>query len=79
MVKNETWERYVRHRRTRTKTGHFGLPRWLSGIKNLPASAEDMGSIPNPGRSHMQWNNCVSLAPVPYERSHCNEKPKCHN
>ena len=25
--------------------------------ENLPASAGDMGSIPDPGRSHMLWNN----------------------
>ena len=24
---------------------------------NPPASAGDKGSIPDPGRSHMQWNN----------------------
>ena len=26
-------------------------------VKNLPASAEDMGSIPGPGRSHMPQSN----------------------
>ena len=25
--------------------------------KNPPGSAEDMGSIPGPGRFHMSWNN----------------------
>ena len=29
----------------------LGLPRWLSGIKNLPANAGDTGSIPGLGRS----------------------------
>ena len=28
-----------------------------SVVKNLPASAGDTGSIPNPGRSHMPWSN----------------------
>ena len=27
-----------------------------SAIKNLPTDAEDMGSIPVPGRSHLPWN-----------------------
>ena len=26
-------------------------------VKNLPANAGDMGSIPGPGRSHMPWSN----------------------
>ena len=26
-------------------------------IKNPPANAGDMGSIPGPGRSHMLWSN----------------------
>ena len=26
-------------------------------VKNLPANAGDMGSIPGPGRSHMPWGN----------------------
>ena len=29
----------------------FGLPRWYSGKKNLPASEGDTGSIPGLGRS----------------------------
>ena len=28
-----------------------------SVVKNLPANAEDIGSIPAPGRSHMPWSN----------------------
>ena len=28
-----------------------------SVVKNLPANAGDMGSIPGPGRSHMPWSN----------------------
>ena len=28
-----------------------------SVVKNLPANAGDMGSIPNPGRSHRPWSN----------------------
>ena len=28
-----------------------------SVIENLPASAGDMGSIPDPERSHMPWDN----------------------
>ena len=26
-------------------------------VKNLPASAWDMGSSPGPGRFHMPWSN----------------------
>ena len=26
-------------------------------VKNLPANAGDMGSIPGPGRSRMPWSN----------------------
>ena len=26
-------------------------------VKNPPASAEDTGSIPGPGRSHVLWGN----------------------
>ena len=26
-------------------------------VKNPPANAGDMGSIPGPGRSHMPWSN----------------------
>ena len=26
-------------------------------VKNLPASEEDTGSIPGPGRSHVLWGN----------------------
>ena len=28
-----------------------------SVVKNLPANAGDTGSIPDPGRSHMPWND----------------------
>jgi len=28
-----------------------------SVVKNPPASAGDTGSIPDPGRSNMQWSN----------------------
>ena len=33
-----------------------GIPWWLS-VKNPPADAGDMGSIPDLGRSHMPWSN----------------------
>ena len=33
-----------------------GLPRWLSVVKNLPASAGDPGSIPGLGRSPGEGN-----------------------
>ena len=35
-----------------------------SVVKNLPANAEDMGSIPDPGRSHMpgiNWTHAPQL------------------
>ena len=34
-----------------------GLP-WLSGKKNLPASAGNLGLVPGLGRSHMLQGNC---------------------
>ena len=34
----------------------FGNPWWLS-VKNLPANVGNAGSIPGPGRSHMQQGN----------------------
>ena len=30
-------------------------------VKNSPANAEDTGSIPGPGRSHMTWSNKVPM------------------
>ena len=33
-------------------------------VKNLPISAEDLGSIPGPGRSHLSWGNSASAAPL---------------
>ena len=58
-------------------------------VKNLPANAGDMGSVPAPGRFHMPRGSPVHapqlvkpthLEPVPRnERSHCNEKPAHHN
>ena len=54
-------------------------------VKNLPASAEDTGSIPGLGRSHIPWSNWARepqlLKPthpelmLHNERSHHNEKP----
>ena len=58
-------------------------------VKNLPVNAEDTGSIPGPGRSHMLWSNKVHrpqlLEPARLEpvlsnkRSHGSEKPVYHN
>ena len=39
---------------SRSKVLRF--PKWLV-VKNLPDSAEDMGLILDPGRSHMPWSN----------------------
>ena len=50
-------------------------------VKNPPANAGDVGSIPGPGRPHMHYA-CVpqALEPVLYSRrSHCNEKLAHHN
>ena len=33
-------------------------------VKNLPANAGDMGSIPGPGRSHMPQSNEVHAPPL---------------
>ena len=37
----------------------LGVGDFLGGpvVKNPPANAGDMGSIPGPGRSHMPWAN----------------------
>ena len=43
-----------------------------SEVKNLPASAGDMGSIPSLGRSHMPRSN----KPVIHKRRHRSEKPQ---
>ena len=58
-------------------------------VKNPPFNAEDTGSIPGPGRSHMLWSNRVHRAellepacPEPVlsnKRSHHSEKPAYHN
>ena len=54
-------------------------------VKDLPANAGDVGSIPGLRRSHMLWNNKArapellspcALEPVPCKkRSHRDEKP----
>ena len=53
-------------------------------VKNLPAHAEDTGSIPGPGRFHMLWATkpmhlsyqVHALEPMLHnKRSHRNEKP----
>jgi len=41
-------------------------------IKNPPASAGDTGSIPDPGRCHMPWNN---RAQTPQLLSLCTLEP----
>ena len=57
--------------------------------KNRPANAGNVGSIPDPGRFHMQWSYLVhelqllkpmGLESVPInKRSHVNEKSLHHN
>ena len=42
-------------------------------VKNLPANAGDMGSIPEPGRSHMLWGRC---ARAPHLLSLCCRNPE---
>ena len=54
-------------------------------VKNLPANAGDMGSIPGPGRSHMLWDDWAhppatcTLEPVLHEKSHHSERPAHHD
>ena len=53
-------------------------------IKNLPASAGDMGSIPDPGRfPHAAGQlglGATSAEPMLHnKRSHSNEQPEHHN
>ena len=38
------------------KTQHLDFPGGTV-VKNPPANAQDTGSIPGPGRSHMLWSN----------------------
>ena len=57
----------------------------VQGLKNLPANAEDTGSIPDPGRCQRPWSNEARepqlLSPRALEpmlcnkRNHGNEKP----
>jgi len=60
-----------------------------SGVKNLPANAGDMGSVPSLRGSHMLWSNwtqapqllkpaCPRARPLQQE-SHHNEKTACLN
>ena len=44
-------------------------------VKNLPASAEDMGSMSGSGRSHMPQDN---QARVPYHWAHTPETSSCN-
>ena len=45
-------------------------------VVNSPATAEDMGSNPGPGRSHMpQLLKHRALEPVRHKRSYGDEKP----
>ena len=44
-----------------------------SVVKNMPANARDMSSIPGLGRSHMLWSNKVQEPrTATTEPSHCN-------
>ena len=56
-----------------------GRPGWGfpggSLAKNPPASAGDMGSIPDPGSSHVLWSN----AACGLDRSPCQRKPAHRN
>ena len=47
-------------------------------VKNLPANAGDVGSVPGVGRSHLPWSNSV-LAPqllMPALKSHTPQQEK---
>ena len=53
-------------------------------VKNPPANAGVVGSVPGSGRSHMPRSNEACIPPLlkPVlcnKRSHCNEKPKHHS
>ena len=57
-------------------------------VRNPPANARNMGSIPGLGRFHMTWGReaCKeqlsipwTLEPLLYKRSHHNKKPTSHN
>ena len=34
------------------------------GVKNPPASAGDLGSVPGQGRVHMAWSNSAHVLPL---------------
>ena len=52
-------------------------------VKNPPANAGDMGSIPDGGRSHMPWSNwaCAPqlFEPVLYSPGAATSEPTCGN
>ena len=58
--------------------------RILKGVDILPASTEDMGSVPGLRRSHKQQGSkihvphllgpCALESVLPNKRSHCNER-----
>ena len=55
--------------------------RILKGVDILPASSEDMGSVPGLRRSHKQQGSkihllgpCALESVLPNKRSHCNER-----
>ena len=48
------------HYTSKNKLESMGMGRYYAGgsvVKNWPANAGDMGSIPGPGRSHMPQSN----------------------
>ena len=47
-------------RKWEIKTALGGFPGHLV-VKNLPVNAEDMGSIPGRGRSHMPWSKVIIM------------------
>ena len=79
---------------TATKTQHSQINKYLKNrdfpggpvVKNLPANAGDMGSIPGPGNSlmlqsdmpmcHNYWSPHTLQPRLCNKRSHHNEKPK---
>ena len=52
------WE-YIQRKQKHYTNSKSNLGDFPGGtaVKNPPANAGDMGSIPGPGRSHMPWSN----------------------
>ena len=58
-IERSLCDRYYCKYREYNRDQNRSLPDFPGGavVKNLPANAGHVGSIPGPGRSHMLWSN----------------------